>query len=230
VVLGLLQNSMKILETKNDDLEDLYTMDLIKVLDLGYVKLADVSGGIGTITRAARISRKSGRMTPEDNIKLVNWMLSNTPPHLSPFEFASICFRIKAPLFVARQLHRHRLASIMEMSMRYVEATPDFYVPEEPYGTPLYESHIQISFGLYQKLLDMGWPKERARMVLGTGVYTEWYWRVNVREFMHVLNLRTHEAAQWETRQFVKAMESLWKEEMPIIHEAWDKYLRLDSV
>lgn len=135
--------------------------------------------------------------------------------HGTPFEAPQFCFEIEAPIFVAREAHRHRIASISEMSGRYVELQPVFWVP--PRERPLMqkpgskqmayelvpgtdeqwrnarfwiEASAQQAWANYQAMLADGVVKEVARVVLPTSVFTRWRLRMNLRSTLNFLSLR----------------------------------------
>lgn len=136
--------------------------------------------------------------------------------HGTPFEAPQFTFEIEAPIFVAREAHRHRIASISEMSGRYVELPGVFWVP--PRGRPLIQTPgtKQMAYDLsegtelqfdsvrqeiegmsraawlsYQAMLDDGVVKEVARVVLPTNIYTRWRLRINLRSALNFVSLRT---------------------------------------
>ena len=202
-------------------------MPTIEVLDKGFVRFNE-DEVIGTelgIYNVARISHDKEPSTDVSNETLHRFfksLLCRDPAHESPFEFASLRVEIKAPIFVARQLHRHRVTSIMERSLRYNEAVPEYYTPKlDSYTWQEYEFIMQNQISSYKILLELGVPKEQARGVLGTAFYTQWYLQANLREIMHILNIRTDSAAQWETQQYAKAIEQAFYELFPIVYKAW---------
>ena len=202
-------------------------MPTIDVLDHGFVRFNE-DGVIGTelgVYNVARISHDKGPSAGVSNETLHRFfksLLCRDPAHESPFEFASLRVEIKAPIFVARQLHRHRVTSIMERSLRYNEAVPEYYTPElDSYTWQEYEFIMQNQISSYETLLELGVPKEQARGVLGTAFYTQWYLQANLREIMHILNIRTDSAAQWETRQFAEAIKAVFCVTFPNVFDAW---------
>lgn len=152
--------------------------------------------------------------------RLVRKMLLSTPAHNTPFEHAVFRFHVKAPIFVARQLMRHRIASYNEQSMRYVNAKDFvFYVPvpkKADDSAHLYIEHMAASKALYLELVAQGWPLEQARAVLGTGFYTEFIWTVNAWSMMGWLEKRLDAHAQWEHRQYAQAVLDIFSSEMPL--------------
>ena len=100
----------------------------IPVLDKGFVGLVDHMGSDSGIVQAARVSYGSGTKSVREDRGLIRYLLRHR--HTSPFEMANIKFHIKLPIFIMRQLVRHRTASLNEYSARYSIMTDEFYVPE----------------------------------------------------------------------------------------------------
>ena len=102
----------------------------------------------------------------------------------------------------------------------------DFFTGDEKRQTPseLLETHCQNSYELYKELLEMGIAREMARMVLPQNLYTEIYSNWDLNNLMHFFTLRLDEHAQWEIREYAKAMYSIAKEIYPWTIEAFEKY------
>src|SRR3990172_1334841 len=98
------------------------------ILDKGYVELIDVMGNDKTVVAAARVSYLGESKGPDKDKKLVSYMMKHG--HTSPFEHVVFQWRIKCPLFVRSQWHRHRTWSYNELSRRYTDDIIDFYIPE----------------------------------------------------------------------------------------------------
>jgi thymidylate synthase (FAD) len=220
-------------------------MNEIKVLDHGYVALDGVMGDDRTAARCARTSfrNKDQDRTAEQDAKLVDYLIRNH--HNTPLEFCQLRFYVKMPIIVARQLVRQRTQSINEISLRYVQATREFYVPaldrmqrqsttnkqgsssevvERPW---LCESLIRHAgneaFDTYELLLNEGLAKELARTVLPLGTYTEWFTQMNLHNFFHMLSLRLDPHAQYESRVYAQAMLDLARPMFPLTIDAWEK-------
>jgi thymidylate synthase (FAD) len=158
-------------------------------------------------------------------------------------------FHVKIPVFVARQWIRHRTANVNEVSARYTEMKDEMYLPPleqisaqskdnkqgrdtQPFPQETAE-HIQSliresnenQYEVYQKLLDLGIARELARSVLPVGHYTEWYWKIDLRNLMNFLALRLDPHAQWEIRVYAEAMASIVKEIVPMAWEAFEDYI-----
>ena len=211
----------------------------IKCLDHGYVALVDVMGDDRTPARCARTSFRNAdaERTEEQDAKLTNYLVRNR--HTTPLEFCQVRFYMKMPIFVARQLVRHRTASINEVSYRYVTAAREFYVPELARMQRKSESNKQGSssnvvdepelcsiliasagesaFDVYEALLNRGLAPELARTVLPCGTYTEWYWQNDLHNTLHMLKLRLDQHAQYEIRVYAQAMLDLIRPIFPTI-------------
>lgn len=216
----------------------------IPVLDHGFVELLDVMGDDAEVARAARISYgNTEERSWEQDAKLTNYLHMNH--HTSPFEMVELKFRMKMPIFVARQIIRHRTANVNEFSMRYADPERlaegegiDYYCPTEwrvqdpnnkqgsvfsnsdhIYTTQEYRDHTEAAIAMYKVMQGRGIANEMARMILPVSVYTEWVWKNDLHNTLHFLTLRTDEHAQWETRQYAFAMLSLIKQRLPRLME-----------
>ena len=144
--------------------------------------------------------------------KLINYLAKHK--HTSPFGHAFASFHVKAPVFVARQLVKHKFLRWNEISRRYVDSEPEFYEPDVWRGRN--KDKKQGSDGvveagkigdisltnkvLYNSLLDRGVCPEQARMVLPQSTMTEWYWSGSLDAFADMCNLRCKPDTQAETR------------------------------
>lgn len=222
----------------------------IKVLDKGFVRLENFSGGgDASVVRAARVSYGSESVSEEKDRKLIAYMLKHR--HGTPFEHNSFTFHVKAPIFVFRQWHRTRIGvSYNEVSARYTEMKDDFYLPTEwraqekgpgsnKQGSVVDDglNHKEISthFRLscedamksYRVLLGTGVAREMARMVLPVNLYSEMYCTFNARSLMFFLGLRSDAHAQWETQQFSNALAAFFRDAMPWTYSSF--YESLDK-
>lgn len=214
----------------------------MQVLDNGYVELVDVMGDDHEPARAARISYGNYDEVRdwETDAKLTRYLW--THKHTSPFEQVELKFKVKAPIFVARQWLRHRTANVNEISYRYTEAPDEFYIPEhfreqsttnrQNSGEPIrdggqmvndYLHYVQHAREGYERLLDGGASREMARMALPVSQYTQFVWKNDLHNTLHFLRLRTATDAGWEIRQYSLAMVHLIKERLPKLMEiVWD--------
>lgn len=196
----------------------------IKVLDKGHVELIDFLGGDMAAVRAARISYMS-ESDPQRDEKLIDLLMKLG--HESPFEHIVFTFHIKAPIFVARQWMRHRIASINERSGRFTEFEEEFYVPDTDRSPNANEMRkaMDASFRVYKDLISRGVKKEVARMVLPLSIYTEWYWTVNARSLMNFLNQRADSHAQYEIQKYAMAVAECFKSVCPLTYSAFLRHL-----
>ncbi len=111
------------------------------VLDYGYVGLVDFMGDDSTIVNAARVSYGKGTKKVQSDRGLIRYLMRHR--HATPFEMVSFTFHVKAPIFVYRQWHRHRAASINEYSGRYSEMEDEMYLPEMDKAAPQSKTNRQ---------------------------------------------------------------------------------------
>ncbi|MEW6420577.1 MAG: FAD-dependent thymidylate synthase [Deinococcota bacterium] len=209
----------------------------------GSVALIQHVGDDKMITNAARVSFGGDSNAPlnERDEKLIRYLLRHE--HGSPFEHNLLTFKIVCPIFVDRQLVRHRVGvSKNEISGRYVEMpernfTPSSFRKQAPSNrqasvaddgtldqaaaTRVWEDAWRNAFGAYQELLRLGVTREQARGVLPLSLYTESYYTFNLRSLLHFLELRDHAGAQWETRLYARAMAELAEPLFPVTFRAW---------
>jgi thymidylate synthase (FAD) len=213
------------------------------------VKLIDKMGSDLSVVNAARVSFSKiskwetipeagpteGILTLADE-KLIKYLAKHD--HWSPFGHASMQFHIEAPIFVARQLVKHQVGLVWnEVSRRYVDSEPKFYMPEVWRGAPENKkqgsSDIKIDIDpddfvrmydsakwMYEYLLEKGVCPEQARMLLPQSMMTEWYWSGTLYAFARVCNLRCKDDAQLETQMVAKQIDELAKEIFPYSWEA----------
>lgn len=201
-------------------------MNQPKIYNNVEVKLRDHMGGDAAIVAAARASvddwTEDVDMDSKSNIGLINYLMREK--HGSPFEHNSMTFWVKAPIFVFREIHRHRMASYNEMSGRYTELPGEFYIPSpdrnlinvgssaKPEMAPgdhhqymiMWDAHMkayEVCWEQYHRQLDAGIAKEVARDVLPVGLYSQMVMTVNLRSAFNFLSLRTQvESAQHISR------------------------------
>lgn len=224
-----------------------YRGEEVKVLDHGLVRLVDYMGSDLAIARSARVSYAAEWRAGEDegkDAKLINYLLKNR--HTTPFECVTFTFEVKAPIFVVRQWHRHRMWSYNEISARYAELPEEFYVPELDQITTQSTSNKQMrtetthpeaawmrtnirktsedAFAVYRELIEKGCPRELARSVLPVGTYTHMFATVNLHNLFHFLRLRMHSHAQYEIRVYAEAMLKLIKPIVPVAVAAFKEH------
>ena len=184
------------------------------------VTLLKYSGSDLDVVNAARVSfNKHSDSLTEKDIKLINYLARHN--HFTPFCHNSLTFRIKAPIFVTRQLHKHAVGGIVnEVSRRYVDEEPEFYLPalwhKKPENAKQGASKEVVDFGedkdtpwlvtktclaAYLDLLDMQVAPEEARMVLPLNTMAEWWWTGSLMFFARVCKQRLDSHAQNATRE-----------------------------
>ena len=213
-----------------------------QVLDKGFVGLVDWMGSDDAVVQAARVSYGTGTKKVQEDRGLIRYLMRHE--HTTPFEMCEVKFHIRLPIFVMRQLIRHRTAQVNEYSGRYSVMTDEFYMPKtfEKQSTAnrqgredsLDEIHGKLSwmmddvhknaYSKYEKLLEVDVARETARAVLPVSNYTEAYWKCNIKNFLHMAWLRMDAHAQWEIQEFAKAMYGLVKPLYPSICEAYEDY------
>ena len=220
----------------------------IEVHELGFVKLLDVMGNDEEVENAARISYGEGTRKVSQTRNLIRYLMRHG--HTSPFEMCEVKFHIKLPIFVMRQLVRHRTANLNEYSGRYSIMSDEYYLPQGDYlqkqsstnNQGRDEPHpskgaLQFEFNrvydnaniAYHNLLEEDLARELARAVLPVANYTEVIWKIDLHNFFHVIKLRADSHAQREIQDYANAMYELVKPHFPICCEAFENYVR-DSV
>jgi thymidylate synthase (FAD) len=215
----------------------------VPVLDHGFVRLVDVMGDDEAIEQAARVSF-DGRGRSERRA-LIRYLVRHR--HTSPLEQAVIKLELKLPIFVARQLVRHRTQSISEVSARYAALPSEVYLPtteqvreqsrenRQGRGERLDErlaldwiiassAIMDAAHDTYQGALDLGISRELARTVLPVGTYTRWVTTMNAHNLLHLLALRLDRHAQWEVRQYAEAIARIVADWLPLTWEAFVDY------
>ena len=187
------------------------------------VELIDHMGNDLSVVNAARVSfaKEHKEFDNIGDTKLIHYLAKHN--HWSPFGHASMQFHIKAPVFVARQLVKHQVGLTWnEVSRRYVDDEPEFYIPDEwrgtaenkkqgssdqsidinPHGRIIdeYQSALKRTKWTYEYLMRLGVCPEQARMVLPQSLITEWYWSGTLMAFARVCNLRCKPDSQKETQ------------------------------
>jgi len=209
------------------------------------VNTIDHMGSDLSVVNAARVSfGKNSEMDmsnqwgppklKDKDAKLIHYLAKHG--HYSPFGHAFASFHVKAPIFVARQLVKHKFLRWNEISRRYVDDDPEFYEPDEwrgkaddkkqGSGTALADQDIHIGttqrivFMLYESMLSKGVCPEQARMVLPQNTMTEWYWSGSLDAFSDMCKLRCKEDTQLETRIVANTISEEMNYLFPISWEA----------
>ena len=207
----------------------------------------DHMGSDLSVVNAARVSfGKTSEMDMSDpwgppklkdkDAKLIKYLAKHK--HISPFGHAFASFHVKAPIFVARQLVKHKFLRWNEISRRYVDDEPEFYQPDVWRGRSadkkqgsegmvdlgtldtavLYHSAVQ-ALSAYKALLQQGVAPEQARMVLPQSTMTEWYWSGSLDAFADMCRLRCASDTQVESQHVAWAIHYKMAELFPV---SWD--------
>jgi thymidylate synthase (FAD) len=210
---------------------------------IGFVELVQSMGEDITVVNSARVSFGVHKEELDDkDKKLINYLIKHR--HTSTLEHNMATFRIKVPLFVRSQHHRHRTWSYNEISRRYTNSNIEFYMPRDfrtqhksnrqasnfedkinpevhdgSWGSSgdaasLYQEHCEESVRLFNTFLESGVCREQARALLPQAMYTEYYATANCNNILKFIGLRTHEGAQWEIQELAKGM-------LTIIESLW---------
>ena len=217
-------------------------MELTLKISKQEVTLLDTMGSDLSVVNAARVSfaKESNWENPggidafdstkntlsEKDQKLISYLAKHN--HWSPFAHTSLQFRIKAPIFVARQLVKHQVGGVWnEVSRRYVDDEPEFYFPDVWRGKPVNAKQgsdgvivldtrrvspqevIRGALLTYESLLEQDVAPEQARMVLPQNTMTEWIWTGSLMFFARVCKLRLDSHAQQETQEIAKMINDL---------------------
>lgn len=219
----------------------------IEFLGHGKAALLEIMGSDASIVEAARVSYGKGTKKVSDDRGLLRYLVRHR--HTSPLEMAEVKFYLKIPIFVARQLVRHRTANLNEASGRYSELLDEFYLPEIDqcgpqsainnqgraelvneiaalHGRQNIEHSQEHAYDVYDSLLHVtNMSKEISRIVLPVSIFTEMYWKCDLHNFFHFLKLRLDPHAQYEIRVMAQAMYDLMKTHFPIATEAFEDYI-----
>jgi thymidylate synthase (FAD) len=183
--------------------------------DLSVVNAARVSfGKVSELETVDWINGREVKGLSERDTKLIHYLAKHK--HLSPFGHAFASFHVKAPIFVARQLVKHKFLRWNEISRRYVDDEPEFYEPDVWRGRSAdkkqgsagvvtlsgYDdwTYNQSCLAMYEDLLADGVAPEQARMVLPQSTMTEWYWSGSLDAFAAMCKLRCASDTQYESR------------------------------
>lgn len=202
------------------------------------IALIRVSGSDIDVVNAARVSYgKYTTKISERDEKLIHFLMRHN--HTSPFEHNQLSFRIKCPIYVARQWMRHRMNSYNEISYRYVKVQDEHYMPkqwrvqdtvnkqgslggfEDEKLDAIYKQAITQAMQAYEQLLEAGVCREQARGLVPLCTYTEFIYTCNLHSLCHFLKLRLGQGAQHEIRNFAHALLILALPHFPISLRAW---------
>ena len=204
--------------------------------DLSVVNAARVSFGKKS-DYMPRVHMGEPKVLQYKDDRLIKYLAKHK--HKSPFNHTFTTFHVKAPVFVARQLVKHEYMPWNEISRRYVDSDPEFYVPDVWRGRAQdkkqgsagvvktnanieYQNNVMLQ--LYKQQLDEGVTPEQARMNLPQSMMTEWYWSGTLYAFAKMCGLRLKEDTQAETRIVAEKIEDVMAELYPVSWEALRMY------
>lgn len=244
-------------------------MNEIKVLDHGSVILRNLAGPTRRIAKwntetelsntrpfdaddidpaqAARMSfdQMDSSRTYEEDMKLNRYLLKNG--HTSPFEMIQVWVEVKVPIFIDRQMVRHRTWRRNESSGRYIVLPDKWYIPAVVGGKAkdkkqgqednlefyvqknfqdVLQEQCKQSYASYQGFLAQGVAPEHARMFLHLNHYVHWIGNVDLHNLFSFLEKRTHSHTQVEARVYGEAIVALLRPHLPGLMWLFDEVIR----
>ncbi len=217
------------------------------VLKDGFVRVVDYMGSDSSIVQAARVSYGAGTKKLREDEALLRYLLRHR--HTSPFEMCELKLHIRVPMDVWRQWIRHRTANVNEYSTRYSIAidSAEYTNPGEwrtqsltnrqgsagsidssiGEGLTAQETEFhRLSRELYDKRIEAGVAREQARKDLPLSTYTEAYWKIDLHNLLHFLELRMEINAQYEIRQYANTIfNEIIKRWVPLTYKAFIDYM-----
>lgn len=227
------------------------------VLNAGLVALMAYQGNDATPAEIARTSFRNNfkPTTVQSDMNLDDYLLRWQ--HATPYEFPDATFYMVMPIFVARQMVRHRTASINEESLRYVEPRAEFWIPsveeckaaaqnkkqgsdvnliDDPQGfIDLVRLNGEEAHHSYQVATkNLGVANELARAMLPVGQYTAWYWKASLRNIFGLLDLRAQNIyednhAQYQIQVYANAMLEQLRVPFPMLVQFFENHV-LNSI
>lgn len=198
------------------------------------------------VVNCARVSlaKKSLEMCEADE-RLIAFLAREG--HVLPFAHPQVQMHLKAPLFVARQMWKSHIGAVggdagyaqwNEVSRRYVDEKPEFYIPEGWRGRApsvkqgsteeivMTEAEIDLKgycsdiAAQYQTMLERGIAPEMARMILPQNMVVEWIWTGSLLFFSRVVGLRDEKTAQKESQILAQQISAIMEGIFPISWKA----------
>jgi thymidylate synthase (FAD) len=220
----------------------------IAVLDGGFVRVVDYMGDDAAIVQAARVSYGKGTKRVREDRGLIRYLMRHD--HTTPLEMCEIKFHVRVPMDIWRQWVRHRTASVNEYSTRYSEAigaalrtSPDAWRAQSAVNRQGSAGLLPTDVGsrlsaeeeefhgraraMYDARLAAGVAREQARKDLPLATFTEAYWKIDLHNLLHFLQLRMDVHAQQEIRAYATAIgEQVVARWVPVVWEAFLDYRR----
>jgi len=221
------------------------------VLDDGFVRLVDFMGDDASVVQAARVSYGEGTKKINEDRSLIRYLMRHR--HTSPFEMCELKFHIRVPMDCWRQWIRHRTASVNEYSTRYSIAidkaqstNPDSWRKQNTINRQGSQGVLDLDLGanltleeqelhlaarkVYDNRIISGVAREQARKDLPLSTYTEAYWKIDLHNLLHFLELRMDSHAQYEIRQYANVIgNQIVSKLFPLTWEAFLDY-RFNSI
>ena len=197
--------------------------------------------GDNLVSYMARVSNPSNQNNTETSARLIKYLIKHK--HWSPFEMVNMCVEIRTTRSIAAQILRHRSFSFQEFSQRYAQVTDKPEVPafrrqdtvnrqnstdDLDLATVLEfelktQSLYDLSYSLYEEMLQAGVAKECAREVLPLSSPTKLYMNGTLRSWLHYCELRCANGTQHEHKLIADGCKQLIKEAFPTVYTAmWD--------
>ncbi len=215
------------------------------VLHDGFVRVVDYMGGDAAIVQAARVSYGSGTKQVHDDRGLIRYLMRHR--HTTPFEMCEIKFHVRVPMDTWRQWIRHRTANVNEYSTRYSVAidaaertgptewrlqstgnrqgSGDYLPPDVGTQLTKREGELQAyARQVYDERLAANVAREQARKDLPLSTYTEAYWKIDLHNLLHFLDLRLRPEAQYEIRSYATVLGEIVRLWCPITWQAFVDY------
>ena len=220
------------------------------VLDDGFIRVIDYMGNDSAVVQAARVSYGAGTKTLSSDRNLIDYLIRHR--HTTPFEMCEIKLHIRIPMDAWRQMIRTRTANVNEYSTRYSEAidsmqgtkpnqwrlqstdnkqgSDGFLSESEGVYFSMDEQTLQEqAVHVYKSRLKAGIAREQARKDLPLSTYTEAYWKIDLHNLLHFLELRMDSHAQYEIRQYANTIGEIVEKWCPLVWESFVKH-RVNSV
>lgn len=221
---------------------------IFRVLDDGFVRVVDYMGDDAAVVQAARVSYGAGTKRVQQDRGLVRYLMRHS--HTTPFEMCEIKLHVRVPMDTWRQWIRHRTANVNEYSTRYSLAidaaqrtTSEGWRTQSPGNRQGSTGLLPVEIGrglsaserdlqekareVYEARLAAGVAREQARKDLPLSTYTEAYWKIDLHNLLHFLELRMDMRAQQEIRTYAMVIgESIVAKWVPTVWEAFLDYRR----
>ena len=212
------------------------TAQKIPVGSGGHVEILEVFGDDLTVVNAARVSfnKESKELGPRDT-GLINYLAKHE--HISPFFHPQLRFRLKMPIFIAREWFRHTIGFARnEVSRRYVDTPPEVWIPadfrerdpnlkqgskpdaivDNDAAVKAYTDAMDVSLMTYKRLLELGVAPELARAALPQSMYTEFIETGSLAAYARLCGLRLDPHAQKEIQEFAAAVSDICATRFPV--------------